>query len=83
MFDIGFGEIILVLVIAILVLKPEDVPLVIRTVAKFIAHIKAWIKSIQNEVDIKLYEMESYDTAMKEGKKQEEKKTKQKDDSVE
>ncbi len=45
MFDISFGELILVVAIAIIFLKPEDVPKVLRAVAKAIR----WVKETSRE----------------------------------
>lgn len=44
MFNIGFGELLLVALIAILVLKPEDIPKVAQTVGLKIAQIRKYLK---------------------------------------
>lgn len=50
MFDVGFGELVLVFVVALVVLGPERLPHAIRSVARFVATAKAMANNIKQEV---------------------------------
>lgn len=60
MFDIGFGELILVFVIGLVVLGPERLPVVVRTVAGWIRAIRSMASTVQNELtqELKLQELQ-------------------------
>ena len=48
--QIGWFELLIIVVIAILVIGPKDFPLVLRKVGGWIGSIKRYISNIQNEV---------------------------------
>ncbi|MBT9432176.1 Sec-independent protein translocase subunit TatB [Candidatus Sodalis endolongispinus] len=50
MFDIGFGELMLVFVIGLVVLGPERLPVAVRTVAGWIRAIRSMASTVQNEL---------------------------------
>ncbi|WP_428790747.1 Sec-independent protein translocase protein TatB [Vibrio profundum] len=50
MFDVGFGELVLVFVVALVVLGPERLPHAIRSVARFVATAKSMANNIKQEV---------------------------------
>ena len=50
MFDIGFGELILVLVIGLVVLGPERLPVAVKTVAGWIRVMRSMAANVQNEL---------------------------------
>lgn len=53
MFNIGFAELILILLIAFLVVGPKDLPKVARAIAKFVRYLRTkWAEFIQ-EADLK------------------------------
>ncbi|BAW79404.1 twin-arginine translocation protein TatB [Candidatus Nitrosoglobus terrae] len=54
MFDIGFWEIIVVLVILLLVVGPERIPIVVRTTALWVRKIRRLISQIKQEVEQEL-----------------------------
>ncbi|CAI1120651.1 TPA: Sec-independent protein translocase protein TatB [Serratia fonticola] len=60
MFDIGFGELLLVLVIGLVVLGPERLPVAVRTVAGWIRALRSLAASVQNELtqELKLQELQ-------------------------
>ncbi|MFZ4834975.1 Sec-independent protein translocase protein TatB [Rouxiella sp. Mn2063] len=60
MFDIGFSELLLVLVIGLVVLGPERLPVAVRTVAGWIRTLRAMAASVQNELtqELKLQELQ-------------------------
>ncbi|MGC6389204.1 Sec-independent protein translocase protein TatB [Ewingella sp. S1.OA.A_B6] len=60
MFDIGFSELLLVLVIGLVVLGPERLPVAVRTVAGWIRALRAMAASVQNELsqELKLQELQ-------------------------
>ncbi|SUB81020.1 Sec-independent protein translocase protein TatB [Pragia fontium] len=59
MFDIGFGEIVLVLIIGLIVLGPERLPVAVRTVTGWIRAMRSLASSVQNELtqELKLQEL--------------------------
>jgi sec-independent protein translocase protein TatB len=54
MFDIGFAELFLLLIIALLVLGPEKLPSAVRKVGLMIGKVKGSWQHIQQEIDIEL-----------------------------
>ncbi|MDW6002552.1 Sec-independent protein translocase protein TatB [Vibrio mangrovi] len=66
MFDIGFWELVLISVIALVVLGPERLPHAIRSVARFIASAKQMANNVKNELsqELQIQELrESYQKA--------------------
>jgi len=68
---IGWFEILIVIVIAIIVLGPKDFPIMLKKVGSWIGTAKKYINNIQNEVSN--IDLESDDTQT-DNKKKEEKK---------
>ncbi|WP_431224154.1 Sec-independent protein translocase protein TatB [Serratia sp. L9] len=60
MFDIGFGELLLVLIIGLVVLGPERLPVAVKTVAGWIRALRSLAASVQNELsqELKLQELQ-------------------------
>ena len=60
MFDIGFGELMLVFVIGLVLLGPERLPVEVRTVAGWIRAIRSMASTVQNELtqELKLQELQ-------------------------
>jgi sec-independent protein translocase protein TatB len=58
-FDIGFGEIVVVLIIGLIVLGPERLPVAVKTVAGWIRAMRSLASSVQNELtqELKLQEL--------------------------
>ncbi len=54
MFEIGFSEMVLVFVIALLVLGPEKLPGVVRQVARFIKKFRAMADAVTQELQREL-----------------------------
>jgi len=54
MFDIGFAEILIVSVVALLVLGPEKLPVAVRTCGLWFGKIKRSVNSIQREINEEL-----------------------------
>ncbi|MDW6091315.1 Sec-independent protein translocase protein TatB [Vibrio rhizosphaerae] len=54
MFDIGFWELVLISVIALVVLGPERLPHAIRSIARVIASVKRIANSVQHELSQEL-----------------------------
>ncbi|AVF36733.1 Sec-independent protein translocase protein TatB [Rahnella sikkimica] len=65
MFDIGFSELLLVLVIGLVVLGPERLPVAVRTVAGWIRTLRAMAASVQSELSQELKLQELQDTLKK------------------
>ena len=58
MFDIGWTEITVILVIAIIVIGPKDLPKVLRTVGQWVAKAKAMARDFRGHVDEMIRETE-------------------------
>ena len=60
MFDIGFSELLLVMVIGLVVLGPERLPVAVRTVAGWIRALRSLAASVQNDLsqELKLQELQ-------------------------
>ncbi|WP_107758532.1 Sec-independent protein translocase protein TatB [Dickeya sp. Secpp 1600] len=60
MFDIGFSELLLVMVIGLVVLGPERLPVAVRTVAGWIRALRSLASTVQNELaqEMKLQELQ-------------------------
>ncbi|WP_192459318.1 Sec-independent protein translocase protein TatB [Musicola keenii] len=60
MFDIGFGELLLVMVLGLVVLGPERLPVAVKTVAGWIRTLRSLASTVQNELaqEMKLQELQ-------------------------
>lgn len=60
MFDIGFGELLLVFVIGLIVLGPQRLPVAVRTVAGWVRALRSLATTVQNELnqELKLQELQ-------------------------
>ena len=68
---IGWFEILIVIVIAIIVLGPKDFPIMLKKVGSWVGTAKKYINNIQNEVSN--IDLESDDTQTNNKKKEENK----------
>lgn len=59
MFDIGFAELLVLTVIAMVVIGPERLPSVMRTVGKTVGQARRFLTNIQNQIEqeVKLDEL--------------------------
>jgi len=53
MFDIGFWELFLVMIIALLVIGPERMPEVARQIGRFVGKTRNFIRSVQEESELR------------------------------
>ncbi len=60
MFDIGFWELVLISIVALVVLGPERLPHAIRSVTKFIGAAKSMANSVKDELshELKVQELQ-------------------------
>ncbi|RLM19776.1 twin arginine-targeting protein translocase TatB [Brenneria alni] len=60
MFDIGFSELLLVMVIGLVVLGPERLPVAVKTVVSWIRTLRSLASTVQNELsqELKLQELQ-------------------------
>lgn len=65
MFDIGFGELLVVFVIGLIVLGPQRLPVAVRTVAGWIRALRALATTVQNELSQELKLQEFQDSLKK------------------
>jgi sec-independent protein translocase protein TatB len=61
MFDIGFWEICLVVLVALLVFGPENLPQAARTAGMWVGRARRMVSSIQQEIDRELHLQEMRD----------------------
>ncbi len=54
MFDVGFAEIVLVMVIALLVVGPERLPRLARTAGLWLGKARAFVQSVREDVEREL-----------------------------
>lgn len=54
MFDVGFSELLLLGVVALIVLGPERLPIAMRTLGRFYAKAKRMLTEIQDTIDNEL-----------------------------
>jgi sec-independent protein translocase protein TatB len=59
-FDIGFGELLLVIVIGLIVLGPQRLPVAVKTVAGWVRALRSLATTVQNELaqELKLQEFQ-------------------------
>ena len=65
MFDIGFGELLLVFVIGLVVLGPQRLPVAVRTVAGWVRALRSPATTVQNELAQELKMQEFQDSLKK------------------
>ncbi|MBG6246182.1 twin-arginine translocase subunit TatB [Candidatus Symbiopectobacterium sp. 'North America'] len=60
MFDIGFGELMIVMVIGLVVLGPERLPVAVKTIAGWVRTLRSLTSAVQNELtqELKLQELQ-------------------------
>ncbi|WP_237387982.1 Sec-independent protein translocase protein TatB [Xenorhabdus sp. Sc-CR9] len=60
MFDIGFSELLLVMIIGLVVLGPERLPIAVKTVVGWIRALRSLAANVQNELaqELKLQELQ-------------------------
>lgn len=51
MFDIGFLEIVIILVVALVVIGPERMPEVARTVGRYVGKLRTFIANVKSETE--------------------------------
>ncbi|MBT8449545.1 MAG: Sec-independent protein translocase protein TatB [Gammaproteobacteria bacterium] len=54
MFDIGFWELCLITVVALLILGPERLPTAARTAGKWVSKIRGMVNNVKQEIDREL-----------------------------
>lgn len=54
MFDIGFWELVLISIIGLVILGPERLPVVIRSVSRCVTKVRTVSNSVKNEIDKEL-----------------------------
>lgn len=54
MFDIGFGEVVLIGVVALVVIGPERLPKVARTAGLWVGRMRGFVASVKADVDREL-----------------------------
>ncbi|NIT14660.1 MAG: twin-arginine translocase subunit TatB [Candidatus Dadabacteria bacterium] len=65
MFGIGTGEILVILVVALLVLGPNEIPKVARTIGKTIRDINRFKNDLRHSVDTEFEQYEKHELSKK------------------
>lgn len=65
MFDIGFWELLLIVIVGLLVLGPERLPAALRSVQRTFAGIRSYGQRMQNELDHELRVKELHENLKK------------------
>lgn len=65
MFDIGFSELLLVLIIGLVVLGPQRLPVVVKTVASWLRALRSLVSNVQHELARELKVQELQDSLKK------------------
>lgn len=58
MFDIGFWEILVIAIVALLVVGPDEFPALIRTVGVWIGKVRRFMAETKNELDVEFRKAE-------------------------
>jgi len=58
MFDIGFSELVLIGVIALIVIGPERLPEVARTVGKYVGRMRRFVNKVRDDIDLEIRQEE-------------------------
>jgi sec-independent protein translocase protein TatB len=68
MFDIGFIEIMIVSMVALIVIGPERLPHVARTAGHLLGRLRRYVSSVKNDIqnEIRLDELKNMHTSIKE-----------------
>lgn len=68
MFDIGFIEIMIISMVALIVIGPERLPHVARTVGHLLGRLRRYVSSVKNDIqnEIRLDELRNMHTSLKE-----------------
>lgn len=61
MFDIGFSELVLIGVIALIVIGPERLPEVARTVGKYVGRMRRFVSKVRDDIDREIRQEEIRD----------------------
>ena len=51
MFDLSFGEIVLVVLVAIVFIGPEDLPGILRAIARFMKQVRGMARELKGAFD--------------------------------
>ena len=70
--QIGWSEILVIVVLTIIIIGPKDIPIVLKKIGSWISSFKRYINSIQNELSV--FESENLTSNKETNIKNEEKK---------
>ena len=66
MFEIGFGELVLVFVVALLVFGPNKIPGLVRDVGYWVGRFRGFVSGVRDEVETELRKHEHWQTLIEE-----------------
>ncbi len=67
MFDVGFGEIILILIVALMVVGPGNLPKAARTLGRTVAWLRHLMLTLQREINMEIRQIEMADRERRTG----------------
>ncbi len=82
MFDIGFQELVLIFIVALLVFGPEKLPEIGKTLAKWMVEIRRGIQNAKNQMESEFEEIEKRQSSSPDLKRADETKQVQSGDTA-
>jgi sec-independent protein translocase protein TatB len=70
--QIGWSELLVIIILAVLLIGPKDLPIVIKKISSIVRSIKSYISQFQNEVE-KISHLEPKDFESKKNNKKDKK----------
>jgi sec-independent protein translocase protein TatB len=70
--QIGWSELLVIIILAVLLIGPKDLPIVIKKISSIVRSIKSYISQFQNEVE-KISHLEPEDFESKKNNKKDKK----------
>jgi Tat protein translocase TatB subunit len=67
MFDVGLGEIVLILIVALMVVGPGNLPKAARSLGRMMAWVKFQLMTIQREINMEIRQIEMKELEKKSG----------------
>jgi Tat protein translocase TatB subunit len=66
MFDVGFSELVVIALVALVVIGPEKIPTVARTLGALVRRMRSYIASVQGEIEreMQLFELNQLQQSM-------------------
>ena len=67
--QIGWSELLVIVILAVLIIGPKDMPVVLKKIASSVKKIKSYISNIQDDIELSVYIYNEIDKNNKNKKK--------------